>query len=149
MVTAVISRIIGYKKLIHFNFGSSWPSGVREFNFFKSLWWTVARWWQKLIWHFGSVVPKNKLCFLFTTWVQSYCWNNCVWRWWQQGFEVYPTCIQSYWVDTVAGELLVPEAIIHPVVSALTWFIRYVYYWNLQFLNNVIIIKTKVLLPQT
>jgi hypothetical protein len=23
--------------------------------------------------------------------------------------------------------------------SALTWFIRYVYYWNLQFLNNVII----------
>jgi hypothetical protein len=32
-------------------------------------------------------------------------------------------------------------------VSALTWFIRYIYY-NSQFLNNVIIIKTKVLLPQ-
>jgi hypothetical protein len=29
-----------------------------------------------------------------------------------------------------------------------TWFIRYIYYWNLQFLNNVIINKTKVLLPQ-
>ena len=26
--------------------------------------------------------------------------------------------------------------------------LRYIYYWNLQFLNNVIIIKTKVLLPQ-
>jgi hypothetical protein len=26
-------------------------------------------------------------------------------------------------------------------VSALTWFIRYIYYWNLQFLNNVIIDK--------
>jgi hypothetical protein len=26
--------------------------------------------------------------------------------------------------------------------------LRYIYYWNLQFLNNVIINKTKVLLPQ-
>jgi tetrahydromethanopterin S-methyltransferase subunit C len=33
-------------------------------------------------------------------------------------------------------------------VSALTWFIRYMSYLNLQFLNNVIINKTKVL-PQT
>ena len=31
--------------------------------------------------------------------------------------------------------------------SALTLFIRYIYYWNLQFLNIVIIYK-KVLLPQ-
>jgi hypothetical protein len=55
-----------------------------------------------------------------------------------------------HWVDTSAGELLVPEGIIRPVVSAsaLTWFIRYIYYWNLQFLKNVIIHKTKVLLPQ-
>jgi hypothetical protein len=46
--------------------------------------------------------------------------------------------------------LLVPEVIIRPVVSvlALTSFIRYIWYWNLEFLNNVIIIKTKVLLPQ-
>ena len=36
------------------------------------------------------------------------------------------------------------ESIIRPV-----WFIRYIYYWNLQFLNNVIINKTKVFLPQT
>ena len=36
-----------------------------------------------------------------------------------------------------------------PVVSpsAVTLFIRYIHYWNLQFLNNVIINKTKVLLP--
>jgi hypothetical protein len=64
----------------------------------------------------------------------------------------FDICIFHYyhWVDTSAGGLLVPEAIIHPVAnaSALTWFIRYIYYWNLQFLNNVIINKTKVLLPQ-
>jgi hypothetical protein len=55
-----------------------------------------------------------------------------------------------HWIDTSAGELLVTEGIIHLVVSdsALTWFIRYIYYWNLQFLNNVIINKTKVPLPQ-
>jgi len=37
------------------------------------------------------------------------------------------------------------HGIILPVVSAsaLTRFTRYIYYWNLQFLNNVIIIKTK------
>jgi hypothetical protein len=36
-----------------------------------------------------------------------------------------------------------------PSVSVLTWFITYIYYWNLQFSNNVIIIKTKVLLLRT
>jgi hypothetical protein len=42
-----------------------------------------------------------------------------------------------------------PVGIIRSVVSAstLTMFIGYMYYWNLQFLNNVIINKTKVLLP--
>ena len=30
----------------------------------------------------------------------------------------------------------------------LTWFIRYIYYWNLQFLNKVFINKTKALPPQ-
>jgi hypothetical protein len=50
-------------------------------------------------------------------------------------------------VDTSAGGLLVPEGIILPVVgvSAVTLFIIYIYYWNVQFLNNVIFIKTKVL----
>ena len=33
-------------------------------------------------------------------------------------------------------------------VQVLTWFIRQCYCWNIQFLNNVIIIKTKVFLPQ-
>ena len=44
-----------------------------------------------------------------------------------------------------------PEVIIHPVVnvSRLTLFMRYPYYINLQFLNNTIIIKTKVLLSQS
>jgi hypothetical protein len=33
------------------------------------------------------------------------------------------------------------------IVSTLTWSIRYIYFWNLQFLNNIItcIIKTKIL----
>ena len=54
-------------------------------------------------------------------------------------------------VDSSPGGLLVTECIIRPVasVSALTWFIRYIYDRNLKFLNNVIIIKTKVLLIQT
>ena len=49
-----------------------------------------------------------------------------------------------WWIINPRG---VPST--HPVVSAstLTWFIRYIYYWNLQFLKNEIIIKTKVLLP--
>jgi len=53
-------------------------------------------------------------------------------------------------VDTSAGGVLVMEGIIRPVVKTLSlpWFIKYIYYWNWQFLNNVIINKTKVLLPQ-
>jgi hypothetical protein len=49
------------------------------------------------------------------------------------------------------GGLLVPDGISHQLVSipSLTSFIRYIYYWNLQFLNNEIIIKTKVLFPQS
>ena len=62
-------------------------------------------------------------------------------------FDIY------VFINTSAGELLVPGGIIHPVDtdsgSALTWLIRYIYYWNVQFLDNIIIIKTKVLLPQT
>ena len=46
---------------------------------------------------------------------------------------------------TAAGGLLVPEDSIRIVVLA--WFIIYICYWNLQFLNNVIIAKAKVLLP--
>ena len=55
-----------------------------------------------------------------------------------------------HWVDTTAGGISVQECSIRPVVSAsaLPRFIRYIYYWNLHFLNNVIINKTKVLLPQ-
>jgi hypothetical protein len=34
-------------------------------------------------------------------------------------------------------------------VSALKWIVRYIYYWNLHFLNNIIIIKTNAILPQT
>jgi len=54
-----------------------------------------------------------------------------------------------HWVDTSGGGVLVSGEIIRTVVnvSVLTWFIRYIYYWNLQFQNNAIIIKTKVLFP--
>ena len=55
-----------------------------------------------------------------------------------------------HWADTAAGWLLAPEGIIRPVVSilALSLFIRYICHWNLQFLNNIIMIKTKVLIPR-
>jgi hypothetical protein len=53
-------------------------------------------------------------------------------------------------ITITGGELLVPDGIIRPVVSvsALAWFIRHMYYSNLQPLRNVIINKTKVPLPQ-
>ena len=43
-----------------------------------------------------------------------------------------------------------PEGMVHPVVSvsALARFIRCIYFWNLQFVINVIIIKAKDPLPQ-
>ena len=53
-----------------------------------------------------------------------------------------------HWVDSSCG-LLVPECIIRPVVRTLElpWFIRYIYNWNLQFLNNVIINKLRFSSP--
>ena len=72
-----------------------------------------------------------------------------------EGYFINASCAQNltstfyyyHLVDATAVRLLVPEGIIRPIVSAsvLTWFIKL----YLQFLNNVIIIKTKVLLPQT
>ena len=52
-----------------------------------------------------------------------------------------------HWVGTSVCGLLVPHGIIRPVISALalTWFNRYIYYWNLHLRNNVIISITKVL----
>jgi hypothetical protein len=43
-------------------------------------------------------------------------------------------------VYTSAGGLIVPDGITRPVVSvsALTRLIRCIYYWNIQFLSNVI-----------
>ena len=52
------------------------------------------------------------------------------------------------WVDTSTGGLLAPEGVIRPVIRIVTLFIRYIYNWNLQFINNEIINKTKDLLPQ-
>jgi hypothetical protein len=48
--------------------------------------------------------------------------------------------LRFYIFITITGWTIVPEGIIRPVVSVsvLTWFIRYIYYWNLQFLNNVL-----------
>ena len=55
-----------------------------------------------------------------------------------------------HWVDTSVGELLVADGSIRPVVSAsaLTLLTRYIKYRKLSFLKHVIIIKTKILLPQ-
>ena len=63
----------------------------------------------------------------------------------------YLCCYYYHWVEISSGAPLVTESIISPVVSVstLTWFIRYIYYWNMQFLNNVIMIKTNILLPRS
>jgi len=63
-------------------------------------------------------------------------------------YKIYLRYYYYHWVDTSDCGLLVPEIIVHSVVSvsALTWLIRYIYYWNLQFLYtcNVIINKPKL-----
>jgi hypothetical protein len=49
--------------------------------------------------------------------------------------------LEIYFITVYAGELLVPEGChLCPVVSSLslTWFIRYINVWILQFLSNVI-----------
>jgi hypothetical protein len=52
-------------------------------------------------------------------------------------FDIY------HLVDASPDELLVSDCIIRSVVSTspLTWLLRYIYYWNLQFLNNEMINK--------
>ena len=52
-------------------------------------------------------------------------------------------------VDASPDGLLVSDCIIRSVVnvSALAWLKRYMYYSNLQFLNNVMINETNVLIP--
>jgi hypothetical protein len=73
--------------------------------------------------------------------------GNCKWKF------VYPRISTKFITGSIAllvDYILAPEGIIRPVVSAsvLTLFIRYIYYWDLHFLNNIIINKTNVLLPQ-
>jgi len=58
-------------------------------------------------------------------------------------FSVDNICLLNYFLAVVIRDL--PNGIIRPVVSA---YIIYIYYWNLQILNIVIINKTKILLPQ-
>jgi hypothetical protein len=67
--------------------------------------------------------------------------NRCRWNIFDLIF-LYHTIIGSI-------PLLVDYSSIRVVgARELTWFIRYSFYWNLQFLNPVFIIKTKVHLPQ-
>ena len=65
--------------------------------------------------------------------------------------DIYEVFFYYHWIDTSVVRLFVSESIMGSVVSilALKWFIRYIYYRHLQFLNNVIINKRKVLLPQS
>jgi hypothetical protein len=71
-------------------------------------------------------------------------------RWLFQKCDIYILITITASIPLVVDYYLVPETINRPVVSvsALTLFIRYIYYRNLKFLNNVVMIKTKVLLPQ-
>jgi hypothetical protein len=81
-----------------------------------------------------------------------------IFRLWGYLMEIIPEtqyirCLRfdyNQWVETTTGGLVILEDIIQPIVSAstLTWFIRYIYVWKLQFLDHVIIIKTEVNLPQ-
>jgi hypothetical protein len=79
--------------------------------------WSKCSFSQSIVIHFFVGYSRNALCALNLISMFFYC--HCV--------------------DTSAGWLLVSEGIIRPVVvaSARTWLIRYIYYWYLQFINNV------------
>ena len=64
-------------------------------------------------------------------------YERTLWRLFQKRavrhkFDIYVFIYYHHWADTSVGGLLVPECIIQPVVSvsALTWFIGYIYHWN-------------------
>ena len=62
--------------------------------------------------------------------VQNYTYETCCAHYIRSlGFYCY------YLVNTSVGGLLILPRVVS--ASTLTWFIRYIYYWNLQFLNNV------------
>ena len=69
--------------------------------------------------------------------------------WW----SVWQGCVVCIILDIhviyCVGGQLVHKCIMCPVVSALARCIKYIYIMNLQFLNNVIIIKTEFNLPRT
>ena len=79
--------------------------------------------------------------YLFSAW---YCWKIA-----ELLLINKHSLIHSFnLVDTSAGGLLVHDNIICSEVSVST-LVRYIiYFWNLQFINNVIIIKTNVLISQ-
>jgi hypothetical protein len=79
--------------------------------------WSKCSFSQSIVIHFFVGYSRNALCALNL--ISMFFYYHCV--------------------DTSAGWLLVSEGIIRPVVGATarTWSIRYIYYWNLQFINNV------------
>ena len=81
----------------------------------------------------------------YSTYVTSRSWSNLmkVIPETRRGHLIWYIRFYYYnWVDTSAGGLIVSDGIIHPVISApaLAWFIRYIYYWKLQFQNNVLLL---------
>jgi hypothetical protein len=123
-------------------FGSLLPNTFKLccFQYFE-----IERTWSRLSQRY-DVRTKFDIYFVLLSLGRYLCWLTISHR----GCHSSSSQCYYHWVDTSTGWLLVPEDVIRPVVSAeaLTWFTRYVYYWNLQFLIKVFIIKTKILLPQ-
>jgi hypothetical protein len=77
------------------------------------------------------------LCFVFVSWLSNLSILSVP----DEGYSRNALCTLNlmstfyyyHWVDITGVGLLVPEGIIRPVVSAaaLTWFNRYMCYWNL------------------
>jgi hypothetical protein len=81
--------------------------------------------WWRLLYLMNVIIPDEG----YHTW-----WRLSPKRVVRTEFDIH--FYYYYCVDTSADGLLDPEGIIHSVVNALelTWFIRYIYYWSLQFL---------------
>ena len=133
-----------YKMTIDSNFLSSWiclVSNDCDFVFTLNvgtftlvcLFVFCFLWWMSLLFIILIFFVVCFPLFIFRSVACAQCWL-CLWivhSWFPLQFSL-----------TVVVALPVVNA------SALTWFIRDMCYCNLHFLNNTIIIKTKVLLPQ-
>jgi hypothetical protein len=95
---------------------------------------------------FGFLAPKD----FYLSFFQSFDIERTRWRLFQKRVLCTKLYIYILSLSRYLCLLTISPPEFHPSmvsISALALLIRYIYYWSLQFLNNVISIKTEILLP--